>query len=419
MEVGWVDGSAQPVPFLRRARVRGFRSVRDVEVAFEPLTVLLGLNGAGKSNLLDAIRFVRDALASTPGQAVVDRHGPTVVLHRGVSPAGPRRLRIELDLDVRSPQAAGEPGFTTLSVSYGFQLRLDDDAEAGTVIEREWCAVTGTAPGMSDGYDVHNGRVIRGPDQLRGPVADATTLLLPAAARWLPFAPVHTALRGMAFQTLDPAVMRPARLRTGQPILDPAGERLAEVLDQLANRFPAAKRRLDNYLGAILPGAAGIDTVTVDGYQTLRLRMNDPDAELGTRSFPATAMSDGTLAAAGLLAALFQPATWTGTVPLVAVEDPELGLHAAATGALFDALTEASSHVQVIAATQSADLLDREDFPLDAARIVSAHNGATTVTELDDTIRQVVHRRLATLGELQRSNQLTPWPDPTILDRNP
>lgn len=414
-----MDGSVQLAPFLRRARVRGFRSIRDAEVTFGPLTVLLGLNGAGKSNLLDAIRFVRDALASTPDQAVLDRQGLGAVLHRGVSPVGPRRLRIDLDLDLRSRQPVDESGPAVSSASYAFQLRLDDDADTGTVIEHEWCTVTSADADLSDGYHVHNGRVLEGPNVLMAPLADATTLLLPAAARWLPFAPVHTALRGMVFQTLDPAAMRPARLRTGQPILDPAGERIAEVLDQLTSRYPGAKRRIDDYLGAILPGARGIDTLTVDDYQTLRLRMTDRDAETGFRSFFGTAMSDGTLAAAGLLTALFQPATWTGAVPLVSVEDPEQGLHAAAIGALFDALTEASEHVQVIAATQSADLLDREDFPLDAARIVAAYDGATTVAEVDDAIRQVVGRRLATLGELQRSNQLTPWPDPTTADPAP
>jgi predicted ATPase len=405
-----VDLSAQPVPMLRRVRVRGFRSIADAEVSFAPLTVLLGLNGAGKSNVIDALRFVRDALTGTPGQAVADRQGPSAVLHRGPSPAGPGRVHLELDLDVFHPprRAGGES--LLLSSSFAFQLRCDD--EAGTVIEHEWCRVEGPEPGMSESYQVLGGRVVAGHDQLMGPVADATTLFLPAAARWLPFAPVHAALRGMAFHALDPAAMRRVRPRVGQPVLDPAGERIAEVLEQLAARHPAAKRRVDDYLGAILPGALGIDPFTLDLQQTLRLRVADPAADDGVRVFPAVAMSDGTLAAAGLLTALFQPGTWAGTIPLVAVEDPELGLHSGAIGALFDALTEAAEHVQVIAATQSADLLDRKDFPVEAARVVEMRDGATIVREVDDGIREVLRQGLGTLGELQRSNQLTPWPDP-------
>lgn len=411
-----MDGRAQPVPFLRRMRVRGFRSIRDAEVTFGPLTVLLGLNGAGKSNVLDAVRFVGDALTSSPGQAVTDRQGPAVVLHRGYSAAGPGRMHLEVDVEVHSPPGSTSTGDQLLTAHYAFGLRFDDEAEAGTVIEHEECTVTSAEPGLSASYLAHHGRVLRGPDQLMGPVADTGTLVLPAAARWLPFAPVQAALRGMAFHALSPAAMRPAHPRAAQLTLDPAGGRLAEILDQLAARNPAAKQRVDDYLGAILPGALGIDTFTIDQYQTVRLRMADPTAEQGVAVFPAIAMSDGTLAAAGLLTALFQPGTWTGAVPLVAVEDPELGLHASAIGALFDALTEASEHVQVIVATQSADLLDRKDFPLDAARIVETRDGASVVHELGQPIREVVHRHLATLGELQRSNQLTPWPDPPVAD---
>ena len=40
---------------LRRIRVQGFKSLHDVEVELAPLTVLIGPNAAGKSNLLEAI----------------------------------------------------------------------------------------------------------------------------------------------------------------------------------------------------------------------------------------------------------------------------------------------------------------------------------------------------------------------------
>ena len=45
---------------LTRLRVKGFKSLEDVEVRFGPLTCFAGLNGVGKSNLFDAIMFLRD-----------------------------------------------------------------------------------------------------------------------------------------------------------------------------------------------------------------------------------------------------------------------------------------------------------------------------------------------------------------------
>ncbi len=43
---------------LRRIHIRGFKSLKDVEVTLSPLVVLVGPNAAGKSNLLDALQLL-------------------------------------------------------------------------------------------------------------------------------------------------------------------------------------------------------------------------------------------------------------------------------------------------------------------------------------------------------------------------
>src|SRR5258708_39881438 len=42
--------------------IRNFRSLADVTVELEDLTVLVGANGTGKSNFLNAVQYVRDVL---------------------------------------------------------------------------------------------------------------------------------------------------------------------------------------------------------------------------------------------------------------------------------------------------------------------------------------------------------------------
>jgi predicted ATPase len=121
-------------------------------------------------------------------------------------------------------------------------------------------------------------------------------------------------------------------------------------------------------------------------------------------------MSEGTVRSAAVLAALFQPESLNGRLPLVGIEEPEIALHPAAAGVLFDALTEASEHVQVIATSQSADLLDREDLDPSLIRPVAMQDGLTVIGEVDDASREIVKQKLFTLGELMRSNQLAPRP---------
>ena len=50
---------------LTRLKVSGFKNLVDVDVRFGPFTCIAGVNGVGKSNLFDAIRFV-SALADRP-----------------------------------------------------------------------------------------------------------------------------------------------------------------------------------------------------------------------------------------------------------------------------------------------------------------------------------------------------------------
>lgn len=44
---------------LTRLRVKGFKSLEDIEVRFGPFTCIAGVNGVGKSNLFDAILFLK------------------------------------------------------------------------------------------------------------------------------------------------------------------------------------------------------------------------------------------------------------------------------------------------------------------------------------------------------------------------
>ncbi len=87
-------------PLLRRMTVSNYRSIGEsVSVDFEPLTVFVGINGSGKSNLLDAPRFVAQALTDGLENAVGERHGFDA-LRRDV---GGRRRTVKIELELSAP----------------------------------------------------------------------------------------------------------------------------------------------------------------------------------------------------------------------------------------------------------------------------------------------------------------------------
>jgi predicted ATPase len=68
------DDRTKP-PFLRRVRIRGYKSIAFCDVSLQPLTILVGRNAAGKSNFLDALAFVRDTMEVGATEAVKRRGG--------------------------------------------------------------------------------------------------------------------------------------------------------------------------------------------------------------------------------------------------------------------------------------------------------------------------------------------------------
>jgi predicted ATPase len=109
-----------------------------------------------------------------------------------------------------------------------------------------------------------------------------------------------------------------------------------------------------------------------------------------------------------VLAALFQPPAFDGRISLVGIEEPELALHPATVGALYEALDDAASRTQVIVTSQSSDLLDSEYTQLEHIRVAANTDGVTYVGEVDAAGQAIVNKKIMTVGELHRSGQLRP-----------
>ena len=72
-------------PFLRRVRIRNYKSIAFCDVTLEPLTILVGRNASGKSNFLDALAFLRDVLVRGLHHAVKAHGGREAIFHKGSS----------------------------------------------------------------------------------------------------------------------------------------------------------------------------------------------------------------------------------------------------------------------------------------------------------------------------------------------
>lgn len=86
---------------LKTIRVQNFRSLRDVTVHLDPLTVLIGRSGTGKSNFVNAIRFLRDSLNSR--QVNVDSLGGSHRVLHVDHPDDPLAYDLEFGVESAGP----------------------------------------------------------------------------------------------------------------------------------------------------------------------------------------------------------------------------------------------------------------------------------------------------------------------------
>ncbi len=84
--------------FLRRVKIRNYKSIGKCDIAPGRLTILVGRNGSGKSNFLDALRFLVDGLQTSLDHAIKARGGIDEVRRR--STGHPHNFGIEVEMNL-------------------------------------------------------------------------------------------------------------------------------------------------------------------------------------------------------------------------------------------------------------------------------------------------------------------------------
>lgn len=299
---------------LTRLKVDGFKNLVGVDVRFGPFTCIAGSNGVGKSNLLDAIRFL-SLTASLPlvtaAQRVRDEEGRSNdvrgLFHRSGQHQSTRiRFEAEMIVPEQVEDDLGQPARAAAQfLRYTLELQLRDSTSTNTsprhpmeVVHEELVTTrgevgfrvlpnarrasggTGVVPVKGAMYSLihrldqlpaqiiteHNssGALIKlRSEGRRSPVNQATatlppkTLLSEATAKGSPTAfCAQRELRSWQLLQLDPAALRQPDSFDAPPYLTPNGRHLAAALARLIG--PPANTMND----AIATGPAGSAVLT-------------------------------------------------------------------------------------------------------------------------------------------------------------
>src|SRR5260370_37208959 len=91
---------------LRRVILKGFKSIKTLDLELRPLNVLIGENGAGKSNLVSFFKMLNEMMAGHLQQYIGTAGRAHSLLHFGpkVTPEMRARLEFKVNSGVESDQ---------------------------------------------------------------------------------------------------------------------------------------------------------------------------------------------------------------------------------------------------------------------------------------------------------------------------
>lgn len=372
---------------LARIEIKNYKSLASTVVRLGNFTVLVGANGAGKSNFVDALRFVNECLVGSISVPIQNRGGISAV--RRKSRGHPRSFGFRLGIELPS----GNFG--------DFSFEITARPNGAFEVKRERCIVTQPL-GESYQYEIEHGIFKRGVEGIRAKI-EPDRLAMTILSATEEFHPVFDYLSNMRFYSLALDKIRGLQEADPGDILKRDGSNAAAVLREIIKRSPDKYELLCKLLSQVVPGTSRAEYITVGQGETIRFKQ-EVEGDKVPWSFDSLSMSDGTLRVLGILLAVFQ----TTPATLIAIEEPEASIHPAALDVLVDILKVGAHNTQILVTTHSPDILDDENIRDDEIMVVESVKGNTTVVPIAGKSREMIGSQLYSPGEMLRSGELEP-----------
>lgn len=386
---------------IKRLKVRNFKSLRDFDLELGPLNVLVGPNMAGKSNIVDVLRFLQESLYPPSGaegipNALIRRGGMGEVLWKG----GDENL-LSLALESAPADGTGEVWFYELEVLLAAQGYTYNQKESLKVRRagKEFQLIGQEAGERwlvnSDGRKIVSGR------------SPSRSALERAAPDWEGHV-VAESIGTWRFHQLVPGLMKNMN-QVGVGPLAPTGSNVSAWLMRMQTGHPEEFNKINQVAKDVFPGFQNLLTSISEPGGMVYLSSREAGLK---RPVNVWQMSDGELAFLALLSLIYSPPE--AGADLFCIEEPENHLHPGLLSTLVKLLRQTRQEIQqsssdlaqIIVTTHSPHLLDQ--FTLDEVVWVEKKNGNTVASRPNDRehLRQLVKDKELGLGDIVYSGLL-------------
>ena len=339
---------------LREVTIKGYKSIafdNPITLKLGDVSILLGANGAGKSNIISFFRMLSYMMSKSFGRYVEMSGTANSLLHYGAK---------------KTPVMSGTLQFIANNSENVYQFSLANATPDRLIITEE--RILWHRNGEAKPYDIQLETNFK-----ESSLAESDNIVAKSIYRMLSFCKVY--------QFHDSSNEGP--LRQSCPVetanyLQSHGNNLPSFLLFLRNNYKDSYKRIVDYVRDVVPQFQDFYLEPVNNFVSLRWIDNSAT----DYRFNAYQFSDGSIRFIALAALLLQPAQ---TMPnVIILDEPELGLHPYAITQLAEMIKDASIHAQVIIATQSKDLVDHFDIDNISVVEMDEKTQSTTVNQLNE-----------------------------------
>jgi len=316
--------------------LKGFKSIKEMDLELRPLNVLIGANGAGKSNLVSFFKMLNEMMGGRL-QHYIGTTGHAEALLR----FGPKITpQLEATLVFQGIKVAEDQNTYRLVLSYA-------EADDTLVFKEETLGRLKTGPRGKKDPDLSLGA---GHKEAR--IKDEADLGVPRA-KFLRFLLNQCRVYHFHDTSETAGVRRHGYIGDDYPLM-PDARNLAAFLYRLKTEpEPTAYHRIVTTIRLVAPFFDDFVLEPKGSRQEIILNWREKESEQLLGPYQ---ISDGTLRAMCLIALLRQPET---DLPhMIVIDEPELGLHPYALNLIASLFKMASHHSQVLISTQSSPLVD-------------------------------------------------------------
>jgi predicted ATPase len=310
---------------INRIEIENFKSIRYLDLQLCPVNILIGSNGAGKSNFISFFKLLKNIYDRNLQNYVADEGGVGNVLYFGLKNSQYLKGRVEFNK------------------ANAYHFILKPNQEGNFYFENEQTEFHSTK--YPDWYleSLGNGHN-------ESPLVKITQGVPRHVNNYMDsFKVFHF------HDTSKTAKIKQAGDINDNRFLREDGGNLAAYLYLLERQHPKDFKRIEMLIRSVAPYFERFnlhpDRINSD---FIRLEWKEKDSDA---YFNAKHLSDGTLRFMALTTLLMQPKA----PEIILIDEPELGLHPFAISKLCGLIKKASVNTQIIISTQSVNLVDNFD----------------------------------------------------------